>query len=96
MTKICGVHFVARVFTASGLDDVSDFSSLGLFCRANAMPAIDELIALIDLYRGQHVEDIRVLRDQVVAVAKPRVQIVPKHDVVEEDQLWEVHIGIAA
>ena len=41
------------------------------------MPTIDDFVVLIDLYRRQHVEDVGILRDQiVVALAKPRVQIV--------------------
>ena len=41
------------------------------------MPAIYELVVLINLNRRQDVEDICVLRDEVVvALAEPRVQIV--------------------
>ena len=41
------------------------------------MPAIDDFVMLIDLNRRQRVEDVGVLRDQiVVALAEPGVQVV--------------------
>ena len=91
-------HPVGKIVVAVGLDnDISDFSSHGLFCREVTMPAIDDFVVLIDLNRRQRVEDVGVLRDQiVVALAKPGVQVVPEYDVVEGDHLWAVHTGIVA
>ena len=61
------------------------------------MPAIDDFVMLINLNRRKRVEDVGVLRDQiVVALAEPGVQVVPEYDVVEGDHLWGVHTGIVA
>ena len=85
MPKVCGVHSVAKVFIAVGLDDdIGDFGSLGLLRRADAVPTIDEFVVLVDLNRRQRVEDIRVLLDQVVvALTEPGIQVVAEYDVVE-------------
>ncbi len=66
-------HLVGKIIIVLGLDDnIGDFSSLGVFCRADAMPTVDEFLMLIDLNRWQRVEDVRVLRDQsVVAITEP-------------------------
>ena len=48
------------------------------------MPAIDDFVMLVYFNRRKRVEDVGVLRDQiVVALAKPGVQVVPEYDVVE-------------
>ena len=64
-------HPVAEIVVVLGLDDIGDFRLLGPFRRAEAMPAIDDFVVLIDLNRGQRVEDVSVLRDQIVALAEP-------------------------
>ena len=76
-------HLVSKIIIVFGLDDdIGDFSSVCVLCRADAMPAVDEFVVLIDLNRWQRVEDIRVLRDQiVVAVSEPGVQVIPEYDV---------------
>ena len=85
MPQIRFPHPVGKIVVAIGLDDdIGDFSSVGLFCREVTMPAIDDFVVLIYLNRWQRVEDVGVLRDQiVVALAEPGVQVIPEYDVVE-------------
>ena len=38
-------HPVGKIIVVLGLDnDICDFSSVGVFCRADAMPAVDEFV----------------------------------------------------
>ena len=61
------------------------------------MPAIDDFVMLVYLNRGKRVEDVGVLRDQiVVAITEARVQVIPEYDVVESNHLWGVHTAIVA
>ena len=91
-------HSVGKIVVAIGLDDIGDFSSLGLFCRADAMPAIDDFVVLINLNRRaarrryRRIASIKI----VVALAKPGVQVIPEYDVVEGDHLRSIHSAIVA
>ncbi len=91
-------HLVGKIIVVFGLDDdIGDFSSVGVFCRTDAMPTVDEFVVQIDLNRRQSVEDVRVLFDQiVVAITEPGVQFVPEFDVFQGDHLWGVHSVIVA
>ena len=56
MSGDCSDFSVKQIVITVGLDeDKTDLRSPDLLCRKNAMPAIYELVLLIDLIRGQFV-----------------------------------------
>ena len=55
-------HSVGKVIVVHGLDDdIGDFSSVGVFCREETMPAIDDFVVLVYFNRGKPVKDVSVL-----------------------------------